>query len=124
VADSASINVDAKTADGKQGDITEDDEIKLLQKLVKQRKDSLAIFEKQNREDLANIEREELSIIEPFLPKQMDETALRSILQEIIITLGANGASDLGKVMGVATKQLTGKADGKIISTLVKELLA
>jgi uncharacterized protein YqeY len=113
----------AKTADGKQGEISEDDEIKLLQKLAKQRRDSLEVFVKQNREDLAQKEREELAIIEQYLPKQMDENELRTILQEIITQVGASSAADMGKVMGVASKQLAGKADGKAISGMVKSLL-
>ncbi len=113
-----------KTADGKNGELTQDDEIKILQKLAKQRKDSLEIFVTQNREDLAQKERDELAIIEKFLPKQMDENELRETLKEIIASTNASGAGDMGKVMGVATKQLAGKADGKMISALVKELLA
>lgn len=114
----------AKTADGKQSEISEQDEIKLLQKLAKQRKDSLEVFLQQNREDLAQKEREELSLIEKFLPKQMEESELRSVLKEIIASVGASSPADMGKVMGAATKQLAGKADGGMISSLVKELLA
>lgn len=114
----------AKTADGKSGDLTEDDEIKILQKLAKQRKDSLEVFVAQNREDLAQKEREELVVIEQYLPKQMDENELREALKAIIASVGASGAGDMGKVMGAATKQLAGKADGKMISAMVKELLA
>jgi uncharacterized protein YqeY len=114
----------AKTADGKVGEITEDDEIKLLQKLAKQRKDSLEVFVAQNREDLALKEREELAIIEKFLPKQLDENEIRESVKSIIASTGANSPADMGKVMGVATKQLAGKADGKLISSIVKELLA
>lgn len=114
----------AKTADGKVGEITEDDEIKLLQKLAKQRKDSLEVFVAQNREDLALKEREELAIIEKFLPKQLDENEIREFVKSIIASTGANSPADMGKVMGVATKQLAGKADGKLISSIVKELLA
>ena len=113
----------AKTADGKQGEINEEDEIKLLQKLAKQRKDSLEVFEKQQREDLAIKEREELEIIEKYLPKQMDESELKSVLQEIITQVGATSAAGMGKVMGVASKQLAGKADGKAISAMVKTIL-
>ena len=114
----------AKTADGKQGEITEDDEIKLLQKLAKQRKDSLEVFVAQNREDLAQKEREELDIIEKFLPKQMNEDELKDALTLIIAELGVTGPGDMGKVMGAATKQLAGKADGKMISATVKMLLS
>jgi hypothetical protein len=114
----------AKTADGRNGELSEDDEVKILQKLAKQRKDSLEVFVTQNREDLAQKEREELSIIEKFLPAQMNEAELRAALQSFITEVGAAGPGDMGKVMGVATKQLAGKADGKMISAMVKELLA
>ncbi len=114
----------AKTADGKTGDLTEEDEMKILQKLVKQRKDSLDVFVAQHREDLAQKERDELEVIEKFMPKQMDENELREALNGIIAAVGAAGAGDMGKVMGVATKQLAGKADGKMISAMVKALLA
>jgi len=113
----------AKTAEGAGGEIKEEDEIKLLQKLVKQRKDSLEIYEKQNREDLAGKEREEISVIEKFLPTQMDEAELRTIIQKIIDETGASSPSDMGKVMGVANRQLAGKAEGKTIAAIVKELL-
>ncbi|MGN6420361.1 MAG: GatB/YqeY domain-containing protein [Pseudobacter sp.] len=115
----------AKTAEGAAGaDLTEDTEIKLLQKLVKQRKDSLEIFTQQNREDLAKKEQEEITIIEKFLPQQMSQEELKGALTEIIASVGASSMADLGKVMGIASKQLAGKADGKSISALVKELLA
>jgi uncharacterized protein len=113
----------AKTAEGAGGEIKEEDEIKLLQKLVKQRKDSLEIYEKQNREDLAEKEREEISVIEKFLPKQMDEVELRTIIQKIIDETGASSPADMGKVMGAANKQLAGKAEGKTIAGIVKEIL-
>jgi uncharacterized protein YqeY len=115
----------AKTAEGAGGaDLTEDAEMKLLQKLVKQRKDSLEIFRQQNREDLATKEQEEISIIEKFLPKQMSPEELKAAVSDIITTVGASSPADMGKVMGVASKQLAGKADGKTISALVKELLS
>lgn len=114
----------AKTADGKKDDLTTDDEMKLLQKLAKQRKDSLEMFEAQAREDLAVKEREELAIIETFLPKALTPDELKAALQQIIAEVGASGLGDLGKVMGVASKSLAGKADGKAISAMVKELLA
>jgi uncharacterized protein len=113
----------AKTAEGAGGEIKEEDEIKLLHKLVKQRKDSLEIYEKQNREDLAQKEREEISVIEKFLPKQMDEAELRTIIQKIIEQSGASSSSDMGKVMGLTNKQLAGKAEGKTIAGIVKEML-
>jgi Uncharacterized conserved protein len=114
----------AKTAEGATGELTEDAEIKLLQKLVKQRKDSLEIYQQQNRADLAQKEQEEIEVIEKFLPKQLSQEELKTILQKIIAEVGATSPADMGKVMGVATKQLAGQADGKAISAVVKELLA
>lgn len=114
----------AKTAEGAHGTLREEDEVKILQKLIKQRKDSLEIYQAQHRADLAVKEEEEIAIIEKFLPAQMSPEELRSALQKIIAETGASSAGDMGKVMGVASKQLAGKADGKSISTLVKELLA
>jgi uncharacterized protein YqeY len=114
----------AKTSEGAGGDIKEEDEIKLLQKLVKQRKDSLEIFQQQNRADLAQKEQEEIEVIEKFLPKQLSAEELKAIIAEIIAQTGASSPADMGKVMGAATKQLAGKADGKAISAIVKELLA
>jgi uncharacterized protein len=113
----------AKTAEGAGGSIKEEDEIKLLQKLIKQRKDSLEIYRAKQRADLATKEEEEINIIEKFLPRQMSTDELRTTLQKIISDTGAASPADMGKVMGVASKQLAGKADGKTISTLVKELL-
>ena len=115
--------ITAKTAEGAGGNIKEADEIKLLQKLVKQRKDSLEIYEKQNREDLASKEREEIEVIERFLPKQMDEAELTSVISKIIEETGASSPADMGKVMGIANKQLAGKADGKTIAAIVKQKL-
>ena len=114
----------AKTSEGAGGDLKEEDEIKLLQKLVKQRKDSLEIFTQQNRNDLAQKEQEEIEVIEKFLPKQLSGEELKTIIANIIAETGASSPADMGKVMGAATKQLAGKADGKAISALVKELLA
>lgn len=114
----------AKTAEGAGGKISEADEVKLLQKLVKQRKDSLEIFQQQNRPELAQKEQEEIEVIEAFLPKQLGEDELKEVLKKIIAETGASSPADMGKVMGVATKQLSGKADGKAISTMVKALLA
>ena len=114
----------AKTSEGARGELKEEDETKLLQKLVKQRRDSLEIFKKQNREDLAQKEQEEISIIERFLPKQMTAEELKSPLSEIISQLGASSPADVGKVMAAATKQFAGKADGKVISAAVKDLLS
>jgi len=114
----------AKTSEGAGGELKEEDEIKLLQKLVKQRKDSLEIFQQQNRADLAQKEQEEIEIIEKFLPKQLSADELKSEVAAIIIEVGASSPADMGKVMGAATKKLAGKADGKTISALVKELLS
>ncbi|MDE3254785.1 MAG: GatB/YqeY domain-containing protein [Bacteroidota bacterium] len=112
-----------KTAEGATGEIDEATEIKMLQKMAKQRKDSLQIFEQQQREDLASKEREELAIIEQFLPAQMSEAEIKQALELVIAEVGASSMADLGKVMGIASKALAGKADGKIIASLVKELL-
>jgi uncharacterized protein YqeY len=114
----------AKTAEGAAASLTEETETKLLQKLVKQRKDSLEIFERQNRFDLAQKEKEELDVIERFLPKQMSEEEIKTVVSAIIKESGVTNISGLGQVMGLATKQLAGKADGKVISVIVKELLA
>lgn len=114
----------AKTAEGAGGELKEEDETKLLQKLVKQRRDSLEIFQKQNREDLAQKEQEEISVIEKFLPKQLTEVELKSGLAEIIAQVGASSPADMGKVMAAASKQFAGKAEGKAISTAVKDLLS
>ena len=116
--------IKAKTEPGAAGEIDEATEQKFLQKMMKQRRDSLEIFEKQGREDLASKEKEEMAVIEKFLPKQLGETELKEIVKKIIAETGAAGPADMGKVMGVASKQLAGKADGKTISTMVKELLA
>lgn len=112
-----------KTAEGGGRELTGDDEIKLLQKLVKQRKDSLEIFQQQNRADLAQKELEEIKVIEKFLPQQLSTEELRTELGKIIAETGAASPADLGKVMGIASKKFAGKADGKTISGLVKELL-
>ncbi len=113
-----------KTADGANGEISEATELKMLQKMAKQRRDSLDIFVQQNREDLAVKEREELAILDRFLPKQMSTEELQAELKTIIAQVGATSAADMGKVMGVASKQLAGKADGKAISEQVKALLS
>jgi len=114
----------AKTSEGSGGELKQDDEMKLLQKLVKQRKDSLEIYQQQNRPELAQKEQEEIEVIEKFLPKQLSPDELKDAVSNIIADTGASSPADMGKVMGVATKQLAGKADGKTISSLVKELLA
>lgn len=112
----------AKTSGG--GTVSPEDEIKMLQKLVKQRKESAEIYQQQNRADLATPELEEIAVIEKFLPKQMDESEIRSELKKIIDQVGAKTAQDMGKVMGMASKHFSGKADNKLVSQLVKELLA
>jgi uncharacterized protein len=114
----------AKTAEGAGGEIKEEEEVKLLQKLVKQRKDSLEIFQQQNRTELAQKEQEEIEIIEKFLPQQLSAEELKAAVEKIIAETGASSPADMGKVMGVATKALAGKTDGKAISTMVKELLS
>ncbi len=114
----------AKTSEGGQAGMSSDDELRLLQKLVKQRRDSLEIFEKQQRADLATKEREEIEVIERFLPGQLSEEALQAVVAEIIAEAGASGPSDMGKVMGLATKRLAGQADGKAISGVVRTLLS
>jgi uncharacterized protein YqeY len=115
--------IKAKTEPGAAGEINEATEQKFLQKMMKQRRDSLEIFEKQGREDLASKEREEMAIIERFLPKQMTPEEIKDALKKIIADTGASSPADMGKVMGAASKQLAGKADGKTISGIVKELL-
>lgn len=114
----------AKTAEGGSGEVSEEEEVKLLQKMVKQRKDSLEIFTQQNRPELAKKEEEEIAVIEKFLPKQLSAEEIKAELATIIAATGASSPADMGKVMGVASKQLAGRADGKTISTMVKELLA
>ena len=116
--------IKAKTEPGANGEISAEGELKLLQKIVKQRRDSLEIFTTQNRPDLAIKEQEEIAIIEKFLPKQLTADEIKEALKLIIAEVGASSPADMGKVMGVATKQLAGKADGKVVSALVKELLA
>ena len=116
--------IKAKTEPGANGELSEDIENKMLQKMMKQRKDSLKIYRTQKREDLAKKEEEEIAIIEKFLPKQLSEEELKTSLKKIINEAGALSPADMGKVMGIATKQLAGKADGKAISAAVKTLLS
>ena len=115
--------IKAKTDPGAGGEVSAEKELSLLQKMMKQRKDSLEIYQQQNREDLAKKEQEEIAVIEKFLPKQLSGDELKAELQQIVAETGAVSPADMGKVMGVATKQLAGKADGKTISSAVKELL-
>jgi uncharacterized protein YqeY len=116
--------IKAKTDPGANGQVTEDGEMKILQKLVKSRKDSLTIYQEQNRADLATKESEEIAVIEKFLPQQMSEAELTEAVAKIISEAGAAGPQDMGKVMGIASKQLAGKADGKAIAAAVKEGLS
>lgn len=102
---------------------TEDAEIKALQKMVKQRKETADLYQKQNRQDLAEVELAQAAVIEKYLPAQMSEDEIREALKQIIVQVGAASPADMGKVMGVATKELSGKADGKTISAIVKQLL-
>jgi len=104
--------------------VTEADEIKMLQKLVKQRKESAEIYHQQSRADLAKTEEEEIAVIERYLPKQISEDEIKAALKNIIASVGATSAADLGKVMGAATKHFAGKADNKIVSALVRQMLS
>ena len=114
----------AKTAEGATREIGMDEEIKMLQKMVKQRKDSAEIYTQQNRHELAEKELAEATIIEAYLPQQLTEEELLPILKEIAEAVGATSPKEMGKVMGVASKQLAGKADGKLIAELVKKILS
>ena len=114
----------AKTEKGHSEELTEETEIKVLQKLVKQRKESAEIYKTQNRDDLYAIEVEEQEVIEAYLPKQLSREEVEAIIKEIISTTGASTVKDMGKVMGAANQQLAGKADGRTISELVKSLLS
>jgi len=113
----------AKTASAGDAELPEEEEIKLLQKLVKQRKDSAQIFREQNRDDLATTEEVQAEVIAKFLPEQLTIVAIEKIIDEIIVKTGAEGMKDMGKVMGMASKEMAGKADGKTISTIVKQRL-
>ena len=116
--------IKAKTDPGAGGVIDEATEQKFLQKMMKQRRDSLEIFEKQGRADLAAKEKEEMEVIEKFLPKQLDEAAIKEEVAKIIAETGASSPVDMGKVMGAASKAMAGRADGKTISNIVKEMLS
>jgi uncharacterized protein YqeY len=113
----------AKTETGVQEELTEEQELKIIQKQVKQRKDSAAIFIKQDRQDLADPELAEIAVLEQFLPEALSEEKIEEVVLAIISKIGASGMKDMGKVMGMVTKELSGQADGKIISTLVKKNL-
>lgn len=116
--------LEAKTAKGADGELTDDMAMKILAKMVKQRKESAQIYTEQNRPDLAEPELAEAAVIETYLPKQMTEEELTEALKAIIAQVGATTPQEMGKVMGVATKQLAGRVDGRAISAKVKELLA
>ena len=113
----------AKT-DGSGEEMNEEKEIKLVQKMVKQRKDSYDIYVKQGREDLAAVEQEEIDVISNYLPEQLDEAALTQIVKNIISEVGAEGMKDMGKVMGIASKKLAGQADGKTLASVVRQSLS
>jgi len=114
----------ARTSEGAAGELTEENEIKLLQKLIKQRKDSLEIYQQQNRNDLAQKEQEEIEVIGKFLPQQLSGPELKLEIENIISETGAHSPADMGKIMGLANKKLAGRADGKTIAGIVKELLS
>ncbi len=116
--------IEAKTAKGGDGSLPDEQALKILQKMVKQRKDSAAIYREQNRPELAENETAEVAVIERYLPRQMSESELEEALKEIISQTGASSPQDMGKVMAEATKRLAGKAEGRIISQKVKTLLA
>ena len=116
--------LEAKTAKGGDGELSDDAALRILAKMVKQRKESASIYTEQNREDLAGEELAQAAIIEEYLPKQLSEEELTAALKEIIARVGATSAKEMGKVMGTATKELAGKAEGKAISAKVRELLA
>lgn len=110
--------------DGSGNELNEEGEIKILQKLVKQRQDSLDIYVKQGREDLAVTEREEIAVIQKYLPAQMSVEDMKTAIQAIIAETGATSAKEMGKVIGLANQRLAGKAEGKVIAAMVKELLS
>ena len=114
----------AQTSSGGGALLSEHQEIKLLQRLVKQRKDSSAIYKDQNREDLASLEDDQAAVIVTFLPEQLTTEEIEKIVASIILKIGAEGMKDMGKVMGMVSKEISGKADGKTISTIVKEKLS
>lgn len=113
----------AQTEKGAKEELTQEQEIKLLQRLVKQRKDSASLYSEQNRNDLAEPELLQVAVIEKFLPKQLTEAELISIITDIVTEVGASSPKDMGKVMGAANKKLSGKAEGRLISTVVKNIL-
>lgn len=116
--------LEAKTAKGSDGTLSDEQALKILQKMLKQRKETAQIYKEQNREDLAENELAEAVVIEGYLPAPMSDTELEEVIMKIITEVGATGPQDMGKVMGIASKQLSGKAEGRIISEKVKTLLA
>lgn len=114
----------AKTEKGSAEEVTEDAEIKIIQKLIKQRKESADIYTQQGREDLAQVENEEIEVIGGFLPKQLDRAEVEAVIAQIVQQTGASSMKDMGKVVGLANKELAGKADGKLIAEIVKAQLA
>lgn len=112
-----------QTKKGAGSEMSEAEELQILKRLQKQRRESMEVYQSQGREDLAEVEQKQLGVIESFLPQQMEESELRSYLEDLIAKLDAQGPKDMGKVMGTANKELSGKADGKRISEIVKELL-
>lgn len=114
----------AKTEKGSAEDMTEEAELKILQRLVKQRKESSDIYKQQGREDLSTVEEEEIEVISAFMPKQLDRAEIEKVIAEVITNSGATSVKDMGKVMGLANQQLAGKADGKLIAEVVKAQLA
>lgn len=114
----------AKTSGNNKAEMTQAEELKLIQKLVKQRKDSAKLYQEQNREDLAKEELSEVAILEEFLPEQMNEDAIEKIVESVISEVGASSMKDMGKVMGIASKKLAGKAEGQVISKIVKKHLS
>jgi len=114
----------AKTEKGSAEEITEETELKILQKLVKQRKESADIYKQQGREDLSTVEEEEIEVISGFMPQQLDKAEIEKVVAKIIADSGAASVKDMGRVMGLANKELAGKADGKLIAEVVKTQLA
>lgn len=118
------VFLEAKTAPGANDTLDDADALKIIQKLAKQGRESAATFAQQNRQDLADNELAQVAVIESYLPKQLDEAEIEAQVQEIIAATGASGMKDMGKVMGIASKQIAGKADGRAISTVVRRLLS
>ncbi len=118
------VFLEAKTAPGANDTLDDADALKIIQKLAKQGRESAATFAQQNRQDLADNELAQVAVIESYLPKQLDDAEIEAQVQEIIAATGASGMKDMGKVMGIASKQMAGKADGRAISTVVRRLLS